>query len=305
MRAIVKRSAQPDDIALTTVPVPDVNDCQLLVRIRAIGVGIHDGYYLPETIDYPYPIGIEAAGTIEKIGVKVTNYQVGEPIAFVSAMQPKGGTWAEFAVVEDASLIVRIPPGVTFEQAATVPVAGNTVLKAFHALDLKPNDTLFVAGASGAIGTFAIQLAVARGCIVAGSASRANHAYMLSLGAAKTVDYHDANWVEEILKWRPGGVDAALAIQPGTAAQSMPAVRDAGCVVVVSGDDIKSERGIRTEHIPHHIKIQQELAQMLEQISWGEIKVEIQQTLPFENGLEALQKTQTRHARGKLVIALP
>lgn len=62
MRAIVKRSAQPDDIALQEVGIPEIGDDELLVELRAIGVGIHDSYFLPSEVAYPYPIGIEGRG---------------------------------------------------------------------------------------------------------------------------------------------------------------------------------------------------------------------------------------------------
>lgn len=65
MKAIVKRSAAPDDIAFEEVKVPTINDDELLVHIKAVGVGIHDSYFLPQEINYPYPIGIEAAGIVE------------------------------------------------------------------------------------------------------------------------------------------------------------------------------------------------------------------------------------------------
>lgn len=305
MRAIAKLSTRPGDIALTSVPRPEVGDRELLVRIRAIGVGIHDGYFLPPIVEYPYPIGIEAAGVIEQVGSKVMKFRTGEAIAFVSSMQPKGGTWAEFAVVDENSLIVRMPQGMTFAEAAAVPVAGNTAIRAFHALRLEPKESLFIAGASGAIGSFAIQMAAQRGGVVAGSASRKNHPYMLSLGATKTVDYHDADWVEQIRQWMPGGVDAALAIQPGTPAESMPAVKDGGRLVIVSGDQVKAERGIRAEHIPYQVDISDALTQLMGKIAKQEIALELERVYPFEEGIAALEKTQTRHARGKLVIALP
>lgn len=305
MRAIAKMSARPDDFAVTTVPVPEAGDHELLIRIWAVGVGIHDGYFLPATVQYPFPIGIEAAGTVERIGSKVTRYQIGDAIAFVSPMQAKGGTWAEFAVVDESAQITRIPAGMGFSEAAAVPVAGNTVLKAFHALNLVPGDALFVAGASGAIGSFAIQLAVAQGCMVAGSASATNHEYMAALGATVTVDYRDPGWADQIKQWRPGGVDTALAIQPGTGIECLPITRDNGRLVVVSGDQVAPQRGIRIEHIPHHIDVMPALDQLMTRIVSRQIKLEIEQVYAFENGLDALKKTQSRRARGKSVIAMP
>lgn len=304
MQAIAMLGAAPDALGLTRVPVPEVGDHELLVRIRAIGVGIHDGYFLPRNIRYPYPIGIEGAGTVEKLGSQVEGYRIGEAIAFVSAMQPKGGTWAEFAVVDAQSLIVRIPEGMTFVEAAAVPVAGNTVLKAFHALQLQSSESLFVAGASGAIGTFALQLAAAKGSVTAASASARNHDYMRALGATLTVDYHDADWMEQVKHWMPGGVDKALAIQPGTGIECLQIVKNGGRVVVVSGDQVYPQRGVQIEHIPHHVDVSRELSELMQLIARKEIKLEIEQVYPFEEGIEALKKTQGRRARGKRVIAL-
>lgn len=302
MRAFVKRSADPQDIALQHVAIPTIDEDELLVNVRAVGVGVHDAYFLPSGVAYPYPIGIEAAGLVADVGSHVTTYRPGDRLAFVSAMQPKGGTWAEFAAVAMDALILRIPEGMTFEQAAAVPVAGNTALKALRALSLGLDDSVFIAGASGAIGTLAIQLAKARGWRVAASASPGNHEYMRSLGADLTVDYRDDAWPEQVREWASSGVDAAIAIQPGTSADSMRAVRDGGSLITVSGDRIESERGIGVAVVTQQSDVQQELNRLLNGIADGTFRLVIERSYPFEAGMEALRKAQTRHARGKLVV---
>lgn len=304
MKAFVKTGPGADDLAIEQAAVPEPGDRELLIRIKAVGVGIHDSYFLPQTIRYPYVLGIEAAGIVEETGSRVTGFRPGDRVAFVSSMHEKGGTWAEFAVVSADSLILPIPDGMSFEQAAAVPVAGNTALKALSALDLKQGDSLFIAGASGAIGTLAIQLATGKGCTVAGSASKPNHPYMKSLGADRTVDYRDPDWKRQILDWKPGGVDAAMAVQPGTSEDALAVVRDGGRLVTVSGDRAEPERGIRFLQIPHKTDVRRELNTMINQIADGKIHVEIEQVYPFSEGLQALRKTQTRHARGKLVLTL-
>lgn len=304
MKAIVKRSANPNDFELTKVPIPEISGNEMLIRVKAIGVGIHDGYFLPENITYPYPIGIEAAGVIEKTGGNVTGFYEGDRIAFVSAMQPKGGTWAEYTVVSEDSLIAPIPDEMGFEEAAAIPVAGNTTLKALQALGLKPNDSLFIAGASGAIGTFAIQLAVAKGCTVIGSASERNHEYMASLGASKVVDYNDPDWSQQIKQWLPEGMDAAMGIQPGTGITSMDVIKDGGKVIAISGDQIDSQRNIEVVHLAYHMNVKNELIELMNSIVSKEVKLFVEQTYPFEKGLEALQETGTRRARGKRVITM-
>ena len=305
MKAFVIPQLGAHGVELTEVPVPQIDDEELLVRVRAVGVGIHDSYFLPANARYPYPIGIEAAGVIEQIGNGISGYQPGDRVAFVSSMQPKGGTWAQFVAVNAGSLIIPIPDGLDFPEAAAVPVAGNTILRAFRALEsMPPRATLFIAGASGAIGTLAIQLARRRGWRVVASASEPNHAYLLSLGAEKAVDYHDPKWAEQVLQWMPDGVDAVVAVQPGTSIQSMPVLKDAGALVTISGDAPISERGIRMSEVPYRMDVRDELVQLMNDIAEGELRVVLQRVYPFEQGLAALAKVQTRRARGKHVLRL-
>lgn len=305
MKAFVVTSAEQQSVELAQVPVPQVGPDELLVRIHAVGVGIHDSYFLPPGITYPFPIGIEGSGVVEEVGVDVTQYQPGDRIAFVSSMQVKGGTWAEYAVVKESAMIVPIPEGLSFEQAAAVPVAGNTAVKTFHELEGVPaGGTLFVAGASGAIGTFIIQMGRARGWKVAASASEHNHAYILSLGADKAVDYHDDNWPDQVLEWTPGGVDAAVAIQPNTTANSLLVVKDGGTVVAISGDQAAPARGVRIGMPSHRLDVREEMAAFMQQIADGGLTLTVENVFPFGDALQALSKVQTRRARGKTVLTL-
>lgn len=305
MKAFVLRQAGAQTIELAERPVPQIDDDELLVRVHAVGVGIHDSYFLPGDASYPYPIGIEAAGVIEKTGNTVSGHLPGDRIAFVSSMQPKGGTWAEFVAVKTGSLIIPIPSGLGFVEAAAVPVAGNTILKAFRALaDVPHGGSLFIAGGSGAIGTLAIQLARKRGWRVAASASEANHAYMLSLGAELAVDYQNPGWTEQVLRWMPGGTDAAVAVQPGTSSDSMPVARDSGSLITISGDALVTERGIQVAGIPYQADVQDDLTRLMGEIASGEVRVELERVYPFDEAVSALTKVQTRHARGKVVLRL-
>lgn len=304
MKAIgIREARQPNQLSLMDIPVPEADENEVLVRIKAIGVGVHDRWFMPRNPRLPYAIGIEAAGIIEETGASVTGYQPGDRVMFTSSMQPKGGVWAEFAVVASDALSL-MPDGLDFVRAAALPVAGNTALEALRALDLTPNDTVFIAGASGAIGTLAIQLAKSLGCRVAASASAQNHDYMRSLGAEKTVDYHDPKWVDQVRLWMPRGVDAALAIQPGTGSDCLPVVKDGGKLVTVSGDQVAPERGIDVTQVMAHYSTKQALARLASEVAAGRIHVEVERTYSFDQGIAALEKTETRHARGKVVVTL-
>ncbi|MEO5723530.1 MAG: zinc-binding dehydrogenase [Ilumatobacteraceae bacterium] len=170
---------------------------------------------------------------------------------------------------------------------------------------------MFVAGASGAIGTLVVQMASRRGVRVIGSASAANHDYLLSLGAEAAVDYHDDDWPAQIREWSTGGVDAALAIQPGIDVGAQEVVRNSGRVVTVSGygESAVTQRGIRVEQVE---QVEHrgdgagaDMSQLVDDITSGLVRLVLERIYPFEEAISAPEKTETRHARGKLVVTDP
>ncbi|WP_060681951.1 NADP-dependent oxidoreductase [Virgibacillus halodenitrificans] len=303
MKAFVRTNAKTDEVEIAQVTLPEISEEEVLVQVEAFGVGIHDRYFIPKDAHFPYVIGTEGAGKIAKLGSNVTNFSVGDRVIFTTNLQPKGGAWAEYAAANKETLIA-MPDQLTYQQGAAIPVAGKTALESMRELDLNAGDTLFVAGASGAIGTYVIQLATALGIHVAGSASSKNHEYMQSLGAEKTVDYHDPDWPQQIRDWARDGVTASLAIQPGTEKDSMQVVKDGGKVITVSGYglDLTSERNITVRQMGHHPETQKKVKALVKQIASGDIQLVIEKEFSFNDALEALKKTETRHARGKLVV---
>ena len=282
------------------VSVPKIDGDYVLVRIHAFGVGIHDRYTNPGNISYPYPIGVEGAGVVEAVGSAVTTYQIGDRV-MITGLHPKGGTWAELAAI-NAHMLLPMPDGLAFQEAAALPVAGLTALEGVNALCLHQGESLFIAGASGAIGTIAIQLAARRGYRVAASASPSNHEYMRSLGSELAVDYRDPNWADHVKEWMPAGVDAALAIQRGTGQTSLAAVRDRGRVVTISGDQVRTEREIVVAQMMHSPHTRAEFLEMASDVAAGRLRVVIEKIYCFDQAVEALEKTETGHARGKIVV---
>lgn len=305
MKAYVRVGADSQKVEIMDMALPKMDKTEVLIQVKAIGVGIHDRYFIPQNAKFPYIIGSEGAGIIKGIGTDVSGYAIGDRVIFSTVLQPQGGSWAEFAVAQESTLI-HMPDSMSFEQGATLPVAGKTSLESMRSLNLKQGDTLFIAGASGAIGTFVIQLAAAQGIRVAGSASEKNHTYMKTLGAEKTVDYHSPNWQQEVIEWSNSGVSAALAIQPNTGMDSIKVVEDGGALITVSGDSahVVPERNIHVEQMGHHPETRKKLVQLVKDIAKGKIQVHIEQEYHFGNALAALEKTETRHARGKVVITI-
>ncbi len=302
MKAFVRINAVSNHIELQDVAIPEIEKDEVLVKVHAFGVGIHDRYFIPTNAKFPYPIGTEAAGVITKIGNTVSDFQTGDRVILSSSMQLKGGCWAEYVVVP-TNMLISMPDEIDFVTGASIPVAGKSAIESMNALDLKKGNTLFVAGASGAIGTLIIQLAKIQGVRVIGSASSKNHEYMQSLGAEKTVNYLNPDWKNQVKQWVPGGVDASLAIQPGTGKDSMDVVKDGGKVITVSGDKVDAIRNITVDQFQHKLSIHHAIGKLVKAIDSGEVKPVIEHVYLFEQALDALKKTETRHARGKLVVS--
>lgn len=305
VKAFVVSDPEAGSIRSVEADKPLTGPDELLVRLCAVGVGIHDSYFLPPNAGPLFPIGIEGAGIVAEVGAGVADYRIGDRIAFVSSMQPKGGTWAEYAIVDSRSLILPMPAELDFVRAAGLPVAGNTTLRAFSALgDLPDGASIFIAGGSGAIGTLALQVARRRGWRVGASASAHNHDFIRSLGAELTVDYHDHGWTDDIRGWMPAGVDAAIAVQPGTSSECLPAVRDGGIIITVSGDHVETERAVTVAMVDYQSDVSGDLQQMMSDVLSGALHLEIEHVYPFDEAAEALARVQTRHVRGKLALRL-
>lgn len=298
---VVPRAGATDKLKVMDVPVPDIGADEVLVRVHAVGVGLHDRWYMPKQVRYPYPIGIEAAGVVERIGSAVSRLRAGQRVMFVSRMQPRGGTWAEYAAVRESEA-VAIPDTLDFIRAAALPVAGTTALAALRSSEVQPGERLFVAGASGAIGTLLLQLAGAQQVRIAASASAANQDYLRRRGAELAVDYRQAEWGSQVRQWAPGGVDAAIVIPPGVAGACLEVIRERGRLVTVSGDEVEPQRQIQVQQVYLGEEIVPLLGELVDLAASGRLEVEIERVYPLERGVEALEKTETRHARGKVVL---
>lgn len=304
MKAFARTSSTNMEVNLIEVQIPSINNNEVLVKVAAFGVGLHDRFFIPQDATFPYPIGTEGTGKIVKVGKEVTDFNVNDSVIFSSSMQPKGGCWAKYVAVSKDS-IVSLPDKLDVTTGASLPVAGKTALEVIRAIELNKGDSLFIAGASGAIGSLAIQLATNKGIRVAASASSKNHDYMKSLGCEYTVDYKDSDWKEDVKNWMEDGVDAAIAILPGTVNDALDVVRDGGKVVTVSGDDqVEGERGINVEQFMHKLDLKQAMNQLTQLIVENKIKVIIDYIYTFDEAVIALEKTETHHARGKSVVLM-
>ncbi|CAM5285796.1 NADP-dependent oxidoreductase [Streptomyces xanthochromogenes] len=205
MKAVrFSRFGGPEVLELVDLPDPQPGPGEVRIAVRAAGVNASDwkkrqGQMDPEL---PQTLGYEAAGVVDVLGEGVADVALGDR---VFGFAGDGAAQAELAVL---SFYAPIPRTLDFPGAAALPAAIETATRALDQLGVASGGTLLVSGASGAIGSAAVQFAVARGARVIGTASAANHAYLRSLGA-EPVTYGDG-LVERVRGLAPEGVDLAL-----------------------------------------------------------------------------------------------
>src|SRR5699024_2572503 len=124
------------------VNIPNINENGVLVDVAAFGVGSHDRFFIPEDVDFAYPIGTEGSGEIVKVGSNVTDFKINDIVIYSSSLQPKGGCWTEYIAVSEKSL-VRLPETMDVTTVAAVAVAVKASLEAIRTTNLYSGDNLF------------------------------------------------------------------------------------------------------------------------------------------------------------------
>ena len=214
MKAIIVREfGAPEVMRLEDAPVPEPSENQILVRIYAAGVNPVDAYIRTGTHaqkpNLPYTPGKDAAGIVEKVGAGVKNFEPGERVLTADTLT---GTYAEFCLCEERHL-VKLPENVSFEQGAGVFVPYATACRAlFFKARAEAGETVLVHGASGGVGTAAIQWAKNAGLKVIGTASSEEGKRLVAeQGADYVLDHSTENYFEEILEITGGrGVEIIL-----------------------------------------------------------------------------------------------
>jgi len=214
MKAIVVREfGAPEVMKLEEISTPEPNENQILVRIKAAGVNPVDSYIrsgvYAQKPNLPYTPGKDGAGIVEKTGANITKFKAGDRVLTADA---GSGTYAEYAVFDEKNLI-KLPENVSFEQGAGVFVPYATAYRGlFEKAKAKSGETLLVHGASGGVGTAAIQWAKNAGLTVIGTASSEEGKNLVKeQGADFVFDHSDENYLSEILEITNGkGVEIIL-----------------------------------------------------------------------------------------------
>jgi NADPH2:quinone reductase len=214
---IVRQFGAPDVLKLEELPTPRPSDRELLVRIHAVGVNPVDTYIragtYPMKPDLPYTPGTDAAGVVEAVGSEIKLFAPGDRVYIGGTTSGKlFGAYASHAICDETH-VHPLPDNVTFQQGAGVNVPFVTAYRGlFQRANAKPGEFILVHGASGGVGIAAVQLAVAAGMRVIGTASTPRGQQLVKdQGAHFVVDHSKSGYIEEILQITGGvGVDVIL-----------------------------------------------------------------------------------------------
>ena len=321
MKAIShERYGSSDAVALGEVDIPVLEDHQLLIRVNASSVNPAEWYRVQGPFFARWDSGLRApksprigadlAGRVEAVGKDVKEFQPGDEVFGTS-----GGSWAEYTAAREPRL-VRKPANVSFEEAAAVPVAGLTALQAVrdHG-QIQPGQKVLINGASGGVGTFAVQLAKVFGADVTAVCSSRNLELVDSLAADRVCDY-----TREDFTRRGGRFDVMLDVAGSRSLRELRRVLTPDATVVVVGAPMSAKglgplkhiigmrlgsigRGQTVKNFLAKIE-KDDLAYMSELLATGKIRSVIDRRFELSEVSEALSYLGTTHARGKVVITM-
>ena len=322
MRAIVRdRYGSPDVLELREIDKPEIGDDGILVRVRAASVNAVDWHLMRGE---PFParmgnglrrpktgvLGVDVAGQVEAVGRDVTDFRPGDEV-----FGNPGGAFAEYARGRAHGFVSK-PANLTFEQAAAVPVAGLTALQGLRDKgELKPGHTVLINGASGGVGTFAVQIAKVLGADVTAVCSTRNVELVRSLGAGRVIDYTGEDFTRSGVRY-----DLVFDIagsRPLWACRRVLA--PAGRLVVVGGPGGRWVRPIErmvlaavlsrvgsATMLPFFSKHSHpDLVTLRDLLEAGTIVPVVDRAYPLHETPDAVRYVETGHARGKVVITVP
>lgn len=307
MRAVVARGyGGVEVLELVTVPLPEPGPGQVRVRVEAATVNPVDlvtrsGALVEAglmTARECTGIGWDVAGIVDQVGVGAGQFVPGQRVVGMrDLLDVSVGAYAEYLVL-DATAVAPAPPGVSAAAAATLPLNGLTALQSLDLLDLVAGDTLLVTGAAGAVGGFAVELAVRRGLGVIAQAGAADEDYVRGLGAECVVGRDASDLAGDVRRLVPGGVSGALDTA-GLGVRALAAVRTRGAyVTVVGGSAPLPLRGIRV----HQQWISADGAALAE-LAAMDLTLRVADVLPLERAAEAHDRLAAGGIRGRLVLA--
>jgi len=298
-----------DNIKNGNIDKPEPGEGEVLIQVEAAGVNPVDAAIakgmLNEVIPATFPAipGWDVAGTVKQRGHSARRFKADDKVyAYARRPEIKHGTFAEYIAIPE-SYVSKRPEQLSAEEAGGVPLVGLTAYQAlFDGGKLSKGETVLILGASGGVGSMAIQLAKWKGAHVIAVAGLSNQEYMQKLGADKTIDYSKGDVGEAVRKAEPNGVDMIFHCSRGDSLkQSVNTLKKDGRLISITNSNPERRDDVYFEYVfvePNAVQLEH-LAQLADE---GHISVHVSKIYDLDDTGEALREIQKLHTRGKIVI---
>ena len=307
----IDKFGPPSVLKLHTVPVPRPGPYEVLIALHTAGVGIWDAKIRAgkwaEDAHFPLVLGTDGAGVIAEVGDRIDRFKVGERVWAYQYENPKGGFYAEYVAVA-ASNVGRLPQRLSLREGGAAAVTGLTALQGIDDhLAARSGETLLIFGASGAVGTLAVQFAVRRRTRVIAVASGSDAELLLErLGAETVVDARKRGAVDRIKEAAPDGLDAILALAGSP-------VLDACVDLVVTGGRVAYPNGVepapkkraRVRRMPYDAEASPSaFASLARAVEATRLEVVIAETYPLGRAATAHARLERGHVTGRIALQI-
>lgn len=312
LAAVIDRFGKAKELKIRDLPVPEVGPGEVLIAVHTAGVGswdadIRGGWWPgPGKPKIPLVLGTDGSGTVVAVGSRVRRFKVGDKVYAYSWMNPKGGFYAEYVAV-DAKNAARMPSTLTLRKAGAIAVTGLTGLQGLEgAMKIKKGERLIIHGASGGVGTVALQFARWLGARVLGTASGKDGVTLVRrLGADAAVDGRQGDIGDAARQFVPDGADAVLALSSGAAlTQCLDALKPrGGRVAYPNGVEPAppKRKGVKVTTYDAVAGVR-EFQRLTRAVDRSNLRVVIADTFALNDASAAHERIEAGHVLGKVVL---
>jgi NADPH:quinone reductase len=311
--AAMDESGGPQVLSIHSLPVPTPDAHEILIAVHTAGVAywdadIREGWSPSgKPLRYPLVLGTDGSGTVAAVGSRVRRFQIGEPVYGFVFDRPKGGFYAEYVVVP-ADNAAPVPRPLDLEHAGAAPASGLTAIQGIDdMLHIKHDEAVVIMGASGGVGTMAVQFAkLRRARILAIAAGQDGVALAKRLGADEAVDGHKGDVASALRQFAPEGTDAVFALAGGDVTnQCIDSLREGGRLAYPNGVDPepKKKRGIEVTPFDAAPGVK-EFEHLSRAIEAGRMRVPIAAEYALADAAKAHERLAQGHILGKVVLRM-